>query len=478
MDEKGFAIGVTGRSKRIFDKVLYQQRRFRQSLHDGNREWVTLLATICADGSVLPPGIIYPAAGRAVQASWVAEIDPEIHDIFFTTSPTGWTNDDLGITWLEQVFERFTAPKARRRWRLLIIDGHGSHVTKDFITYCDDHKILLMIYPPHSTHVLQPLDVSCFKPLSQNYSKELDYLTQRTQGLVPVKKSDFVRLFWPAWVTTFTKTLVETAFSATGIHPPNANVILSKYQVLTPPELATPPEQTAVTTAPTAPNWLKAKSLLREVVGSEPSTDLGRLEQVLHQLHVQLELTQCELRDAQAELSRYSKVPKQQKVLPLYTRRIERHGGAMWWSPSSKREADARDHANEAYEQQLEAEKVTKRELQATQKLLKAKQDEEKRARRVIEKEERARLKAVKDAEVAERRAEKQRQKEACNAKKAIQSSQIGKRKVSQSAAPRKKQKRGSRGGGGRPIAHERSPTPPPTYNRRGRKIAAPKKFE
>jgi hypothetical protein len=69
MDEKGFAIGVTGRSKRIFDKVLYSKKQFKQSLHDGNREWVTLLACICADGTALSLGIIYAAARRAVQQS-------------------------------------------------------------------------------------------------------------------------------------------------------------------------------------------------------------------------------------------------------------------------------------------------------------------------------------------------------------------------------------------------------------------------
>jgi hypothetical protein len=69
---------------------------------------MTLLATICADGSVLPPCIIYPAAGRAVQAIWMALIDRKKHDIFFTTSPTAWTNDDLSSTRLEQVFQRYT----------------------------------------------------------------------------------------------------------------------------------------------------------------------------------------------------------------------------------------------------------------------------------------------------------------------------------------------------------------------------------
>jgi hypothetical protein len=370
MDEKGFAIGVTGRSKRIFDKVLYNQKQFRQSLHDGNRKWVTLLATICADGSHLPPCIIYPAAGRAVRASWVALIDPKKHDIFFTTSPTGWTNDDLGLTWLEQVFERYTAPKARRRWRLLILDGHGSHITRAFIDYCDAHKILLMIYPPHSTHTLQPLDVVCFKPLAQNYTKELENLTQRGQGIVSVGKSDFFNLFWPAWVSTFTKTLVEKSFSATGIHPPNADVVLDKFKLPTPAEPATPPGQTAVSNTPAAPNWLKAKSLLREVVGEEGYNQLGPLEQSIHQLHVQFELVQHELEEAKTELATQKKKLKKEKVLPLYTRRIVRQGGAMWWSPGAKREADARDRANEAYKEQLELEKATKAELQRNKKLL------------------------------------------------------------------------------------------------------------
>ena len=115
MDEKGFMIGVTGRSKRVFDKLLFGQKQFKQSLHDGNREWVTLIAAICADGSRLPPGIIFPAAGRAVRAGWVHSIDPEKHSIHFTTSANGWTDNDLGLTWLEQVFDRYTKGKARRR---------------------------------------------------------------------------------------------------------------------------------------------------------------------------------------------------------------------------------------------------------------------------------------------------------------------------------------------------------------------------
>jgi hypothetical protein len=40
MDEKGFAIGLVARSKRIFSKRLYEKQKNRQALQDGNREWV------------------------------------------------------------------------------------------------------------------------------------------------------------------------------------------------------------------------------------------------------------------------------------------------------------------------------------------------------------------------------------------------------------------------------------------------------
>jgi hypothetical protein len=120
------------------------------------------------------------------------------------------------------VFDRYTKQKDRRKPRLLIVDGHGSDLTIDFIRYCDDNKILLAIFPLHSTHTLQPLDVVCFKPLSLNYARLLDEHTHQSQGFLPVKKGDFFSLFWEAWVETITKSMILSSFEATGISPLNA----------------------------------------------------------------------------------------------------------------------------------------------------------------------------------------------------------------------------------------------------------------
>jgi hypothetical protein len=200
MDERGFMIGVTGRTKRVFSRRQWERKEVRDTLQDGSREWITLLAAICADGEVLPPGLLYQSASCTLQSSWVEHITTGKHDVFVTSTPTGWSNKDVGLAWLEQVFDRCTRQKARlgRDWRLLIVDGHGSHLTKDFIDYCDTHRILLAVLPPHSTHTLQPLDVVMFKPLSTAYTHHLTLHLQTTQGLVSIKKGDFFPLFWGA----------------------------------------------------------------------------------------------------------------------------------------------------------------------------------------------------------------------------------------------------------------------------------------
>lgn len=53
----------------------------------------------------------------------------------------------------------------------MILDGHSSHVSLEFIQYCEDHRVIPLCLPPHATHLLQPLDVSIFGPLGHRYRK-------------------------------------------------------------------------------------------------------------------------------------------------------------------------------------------------------------------------------------------------------------------------------------------------------------------
>ena len=89
MDEKGFLLGVTGRSKRVFDKRQFTQKRVRAAIQDGSREWITVLACVCSDGTALSPSLIFHSDARVLQSSWVDAIDPEEHSVFVSSSPLG-----------------------------------------------------------------------------------------------------------------------------------------------------------------------------------------------------------------------------------------------------------------------------------------------------------------------------------------------------------------------------------------------------
>jgi hypothetical protein len=104
--------------------------------------------------------------------------------ILLATSDSGYTNDRLSIEWIRS-FDRQT--KARtygskdgeidwsiQRWRMLLMDAHGSHVTIDFVQYCYDNRILPFLLPPHSTHLLRPLDFGISQPFKHHHQVLLE----------------------------------------------------------------------------------------------------------------------------------------------------------------------------------------------------------------------------------------------------------------------------------------------------------------
>lgn len=192
------------------------------------------------------------------------------------------------------------------KYRLLIVDGHGSHLTQDFLEYCHQNRIIVAILPPHSTQTLQPLDVVCFKPLSSYYSSELDNHLQASQGLSPLSKGDFFSLLWPAWVSTFMEKLVKQAFTATGISPVNPNVILDRFRHSTPQDSVS---VSSGSTAYSAEDWLRACSTLRAEVKDPRSVGARKLGQTIHHLSSQIELLYTELEGLRKKL--YQKKKRQ-----------------------------------------------------------------------------------------------------------------------------------------------------------------------
>lgn len=137
-------------------------------------------------------------------------------------SKKGWTNGEIGVEWIKN-FDKHTSAKAKHRYRRLTVDGHNSHYTRAFLEYARAHRIIVICYPSHATHVLQGLDVVIFAVLKRYISEERDRWERETGE--SVGKSNFLAIFGRAHIRALTPDLIKTAFRKTGISPFDRNVV-------------------------------------------------------------------------------------------------------------------------------------------------------------------------------------------------------------------------------------------------------------
>jgi DDE superfamily endonuclease len=98
-----------------------------------------------------------------------------------------WSNYEFSLNYLKNIFDPFIHAKAGGQ-RLLIVDGHSSHVNREFLETCDRLQILVAILPPLTTHQIHPLDMSLFQPLATAYSRGLDNLMHKEESFVSIIK--------------------------------------------------------------------------------------------------------------------------------------------------------------------------------------------------------------------------------------------------------------------------------------------------
>jgi hypothetical protein len=167
-DETGFAMGMIATAKVVARREMPGKPWLIQP---GDREWVTTIECINARGFSLPTTIIFK--GKVPIQGWYEEYGlPGNWRI--EVSKNGWTNDELGLRWLQKTFIPATSERTVGRYRLLILDGHGSHLTPQFDAICRENDIIPLCMPAHSSHLLQPLDVGCFGPLKKAYGGSVE----------------------------------------------------------------------------------------------------------------------------------------------------------------------------------------------------------------------------------------------------------------------------------------------------------------
>ena len=106
------------------------------------------------------------------------------------------------------------------------MDGYSSHITANVIAHCMEHIIDLLILPPHTSHILQPLDVSIFSPLKRALALETDAASRLDSGRIP--RIEWTSMYIRARETALRSLNILSGFKATGLWPLSPIAVLEK----------------------------------------------------------------------------------------------------------------------------------------------------------------------------------------------------------------------------------------------------------
>ncbi|UPL00235.1 hypothetical protein LCI18_011169 [Fusarium solani-melongenae] len=158
------------------------------------------------------PAVIF--TGQNLQGQWS---DPPWPDWKYDYTSTGWSNSLIFRKWFVEVFLPETEPPPGK-WRLLILDGHSSHVTVEIIFLAWLNKVQLLYLPAHSSHMTQPLDVGIFAILKRFFHQETaKYATFAARS--PIQKRRFIHSYEIARKKALTERNIRHSFRGAGLYP-------------------------------------------------------------------------------------------------------------------------------------------------------------------------------------------------------------------------------------------------------------------
>lgn len=130
---------------------------------------LTVLITGNAAGQLAPPMVVfnYERIPAAISLNF-----PEKWGI--GRSESGWMCGSTFYEYMTNIFEPWLTQQNIERPVLLFLDGHKSHLTLHLSTFCAEKGIEVIALYPNSTHILQPMDLSVFKPLKQYWKKAVN----------------------------------------------------------------------------------------------------------------------------------------------------------------------------------------------------------------------------------------------------------------------------------------------------------------
>jgi hypothetical protein len=171
----------------------------------------TVICAMNVAGGFIPSMFIYP---RQRMSPTLKKDGPT--GALYKCSKNCWTNEDLFMSWIQHFFDH-VKPNPQKPV-LLVLDNHYSHITLKSYKFCNENGIVIVSITQHSSHRLQPLEVTFFRPLKKANHRKCD-IFMKVKAKRIIRPDDFAVFFDNAYSSVATIAKCLSGFKAAGIYP-------------------------------------------------------------------------------------------------------------------------------------------------------------------------------------------------------------------------------------------------------------------
>ncbi|CAH1963196.1 unnamed protein product [Acanthoscelides obtectus] len=208
-DETGISCVSKTKSKIIAEKG----RKQVGSLSSAERgQTVTVEVCFNAAGTYMPPMLIFPRQRMKQEL-----LDHAPPGTTAECNARGWMTTETFMTWIQR-FVKFSGASITNP-DLMLLDGHVTHTQNlEVIESARKNGVVMLCFPPHCTHRLQPLDVGFMKPLSVYYDQACSNWLRSHPGRI-ITTFQISEIFAHAYIQAETMATAINAFKKCGIWP-------------------------------------------------------------------------------------------------------------------------------------------------------------------------------------------------------------------------------------------------------------------
>ena len=215
-------LGFFGQFTTVGQRVWVRKGRKTVAPRRGwQRQHITAIVAVNAQGQATKPALLWNTKKIRSDMFLRAQCPVTLKGM-----PDGWSSQEVFLDWMETVLVKETQPLSNpQKCILLLVDGSKTHLTLQGLQKMKCWGVEVVVFPPHLTDVIQPLDKAVFRALKASFRKKEEHWKRKNHHRAP-SPADFVELWTDAYVDAVTPRNILSVFRSCGISPFDAQYFL------------------------------------------------------------------------------------------------------------------------------------------------------------------------------------------------------------------------------------------------------------